>query len=143
MSRIKGQNTKPEVVLRKALFSLGLRYRLHQKRLPGTPDLVFPKYRAVLFIHGCFWHGHACKLFVVPATNTVFWTQKIGGNRARDEHAIGALRTMGWRVMIVWECTLRGPDRLPLEQLALRIARWLTATAAIAELPPREADTMV
>jgi DNA mismatch endonuclease (patch repair protein) len=135
MVRIRGQNTKPEVVLRKALFSLGLRYRLHQKRLPGTPDLVFPKYHAVVFIHGCFWHGHRCKLFVVPATNTKFWLQKIGGNRVRDEHTVGALRGMGWRVMTVWECAMRGRDRLPLEQLALRIARWLGGTKGIGEVP--------
>ena len=77
MASIKARNTKPEVLLRKGLFSLGLRYRLHEKKLPGTPDLVFPKYRAVVFIHGCFWHGHGCSLFVVPGTNTAFWLAKI------------------------------------------------------------------
>jgi DNA mismatch endonuclease (patch repair protein) len=107
MANVKSRNTKPEIVLRRALFSRGLRYRLHVKRLPGTPDLVFPKYRAVVFVHGCFWHGHDCRLFVVPATNREFWVQKIDGNRSRDEQAIRALRGMGWRVMTVWECAVR------------------------------------
>lgn len=135
MARIKGRNTKPEVVLRKALFSLGLRYQLHQKRLPGTPDLVFPKYRAVVFIHGCFWHGHGCKLFVVPATNRDFWVQKLGRNRSRDQDTFGALRGLGWRVMTVWECALRGRARLPLDVAARKIARWLHAKTETNELP--------
>jgi DNA mismatch endonuclease (patch repair protein) len=109
MARTSSRNTKPEIVLRKTLFSLGLRYSLHQKCLPGTPDLIFPKYHAVVFIHGCFWHRHQRRLFIVPATNTSFWMQKIGGSRSRDEQTTAAL---GWRVMTVWECALRGPDRL-------------------------------
>src|ERR1022692_4519044 len=137
MVRIRGQNTKPEVVLRKALFSLGLRYRLHQKRLPGTPDLVFPKYHAVVFIHGCFWHGHQCKLFVVPATNTEFWLQKIDGNRSRDERVMGELRSLGWRAMTVWECALRGTDRAPIEELARRVERWLASRRMSGEIPLR------
>jgi DNA mismatch endonuclease (patch repair protein) len=135
MANVKSRNTKPEIVLRKALFSRGLRYRLHVKRLPGTPDLVFPKYRAVLFVHGCFWHGHGCRLFVVPATNREFWVQKIDGNRSRDEQAIRALRGMGWRVMTVWECAVRGLDRLPLDLLASKIDRWLHAKKPTDELP--------
>lgn len=127
MATIKSRNTKPELLLRKALFSLGLRYRLHQKRLPGTPDLVFPKYHAVVFIHGCFWHGHGCRLFVVPATNTTFWLQKIDRNRSRDERAVGELRSLGWRAMTVWECALRGTDKAPIEKLARRVARWLAS----------------
>lgn len=135
MANVKSRNTKPEIVLRKALFSRGLRYRLHVKRLPGTPDLVFPKYRAVVFVHGCFWHGHGCRLFVVPATNREFWVQKIDGNRSRDEQAIRALRGMGWRVMTVWECAVRGLDRLPLDLLASKIDRWLHAKKPTDELP--------
>lgn len=135
MARIKGRNTKPEVVLRKALFALGLRYRLHQRRLPGTPDLVFHKYHAVVFIHGCFWHGHGCHLFVVPATNTAFWMDKIGVNRSRDEHARGALQDQGWRVLTVWECALRGRKRLPVEGLAKSIAAWLQSNRDSAEVP--------
>lgn len=135
MASIKGRNTKPEMVLRKALFSLGLRYRLHQKRLPGTPDLVFRKHNAVIFIHGCFWHGHQCKLFVVPATHTKFWVQKIAGNRSRDGHAVELLQTMGWRVMTVWECAVRGHDRVPIEMLATTIRRWLNTKKSLGELP--------
>ena len=137
MSRIKGRNTKPEVLLRKALFSLGLRYRLHEQRLPGTPDLLFPKYHAVVFIHGCFWHGHGCKLFVVPATNTPFWLKKIDGNRSRDEYAVDELRSLGWRVMTVWECALRGTDRLPIGELARRVERWLASRRKNGEIPSR------
>ena len=135
MANVKSRNTKPEIVLRRALFSRGLRYRLHVKRLPGTPDLVFPKYRAVVFVHGCFWHGHDCRLFVVPATNREFWVQKIDGNRSRDEQAIRALRGMGWRVMTVWECAVRGLDRLPLDLLAKKIDRWLHTKKPTDELP--------
>jgi len=135
MARITGRNTKPEVVLRKALFSLGLRYRLHQKGLPGTPDLVFAKYHAVVFIHGCFWHGHGCRLFVVPATNTTFWLKKIGENRSRDERTNAALRGLGWRVMTVWECALRGRDKLPLDVVVLRVARWLRGKHVLGKLP--------
>lgn len=135
MANIKSRNTKPEIVLRRALFARGLRYRLHVKRLPGTPDLVFSKYRAVVFVHGCFWHGHGCRLFVVPATNREFWVQKIDGNRSRDEQAIRALRRMGWRVMTVWECAVRGLDRLPLDLLASKIDRWLHAKKPTDELP--------
>ena len=135
MARIKGRNTKPEVVVRKALFSLGFRYRLHDKRLPGTPDLVFPKYHAVVFVHGCFWHGHGCKLFVVPATNTAFWMQKIAGNRSRDARALHELRALGWRVLTVWECALRGRERLPLDEVARNIARWLRSQRQRGAIP--------
>lgn len=137
MATIKNRNTKPEVVLRKALFALGLRYRLHARSLPGTPDLVFARYHAVVFVHGCFWHGHGCSLFVVPATRTEFWLGKIGVNQARDEHAVAALRDQGWRVLTVWECALRGADRLAPEVLAARVARWLSGKAVVGELPPR------
>src|ERR1017187_3361382 len=125
MTRIKGCNTKPEVVVRKALFSLGFRYRLHDKRLPGTPDLVFPKHHAVVFIHGCFWHGHQCRLFVIPATNKDFWITKINGNSARDEKTNRALQELGWRVMTVWECALRGREKQPVDEVARRVTQWL------------------
>jgi DNA mismatch endonuclease (patch repair protein) len=135
MAKIGGRNTKPEIVLRKALFAAGFRYRLHQRELPGTPDLVFPKYRATVFVHGCFWHGHGCALFVAPETNREFWLKKIAGNRARDERAVAALGESGWRVMTVWECGLRGRNRLPVEKLAARIAKWLKARTRVGELP--------
>ena len=136
MAKIKGRNTKPEVVLRKALFSLGFRYRLHDKRLPGTPDLVFPKYHAVVFVHGCFWHGHECNLFVVPATNTEFWVNKIAGNQSRDGKAVQELRALGWRVRTVWECAMRGREKSPLDELARSIAGWLRSPRQSSEIPP-------
>jgi DNA mismatch endonuclease (patch repair protein) len=134
MAKIRDRNTKPELVLRKALFALGLRYRLHQKDLPGTPDLVFPKYGAVVFIHGCFWHGHSCKLFVTPATNREFWTTKIGQNRDRDKRALSQLGKLGWRVLTVWECALRGPEKTPVDEVAQRVKRWLSSQRQIGEV---------
>lgn len=125
MTRIRDQNTKPEMQLRKALFAAGLRYRIHVRFLPGKPDLAFAKFRAVVFVHGCFWHGHNCDLFVVPKTNRDFWLHKIGGNRERDERVCAELQRMGWRVMTVWECALRGPERMPIKRAASLVEKWL------------------
>lgn len=111
MSRIKGRDTAPEMIIRRALHARGFRYRLHDKRLPGRPDLVFPKHHAVIFIHGCFWHGHDCHLFKWPATRREFWQHKIEQNRLRDEKAISALSSKGWRTLVVWECSLKGPRK--------------------------------
>jgi len=111
MSQIKGKDTKPEMLVRKFLFSNGFRYRLHNKKLPGKPDLVFPKYRTVLFVHGCFWHGHEnCKYFVVPKTRTEWWLNKINGNKKRDHNNIKLLKEEGWKVITVWGCELK-PDK--------------------------------
>lgn len=108
MSRIKGKDTKPEMLVRKFLFSQGFRYRLHDKKLPGKPDIVLPKYKTVLFIHGCFWHGHeGCKYHVVPKTNTNWWLDKINGNKAKDAESVRKLEQLGWTVIIVWECDLK------------------------------------
>ena len=108
MSRIKAKDTKPELLVRKFLFSQGLRYRLHDKKLPGKPDLMFPKYKAVLFIHGCFWHGHeGCKYYVVPKTRTDWWLAKIKGNQKKDTDSITRLQQAGWKVIVVWECELK------------------------------------
>src|SRR3546814_19673560 len=111
MAAIKGSHTKPELLIRKALHAAGLRYRLHVKDLPGKPDLVFPRHRAVVFVNGCFWHRHDCHLFKWPATRQDFWREKIGRNVANDEHAIGILTDAGWRVATVWECALKGRTR--------------------------------
>lgn len=112
MSRIAGKDTKPEELVRKYLFSKGFRYRKNVRKLPGTPDLVLPKYRAVIFVNGCFWHGHeGCKYFVWPKSNAEFWRQKIETNISRDQRKEAQLRDMGWNVMIVWECELRPPKR--------------------------------
>jgi len=108
MSCIKGKNTKPEEIVRKYLFSQGFRYRKNDKRLPGTPDIVLPKYKTVIFVNGCFWHGHeGCRYFVVPKTNTEFWVNKIETNKQRDSRKIKDLQALGWRVIIVWECQLK------------------------------------
>lgn len=117
MSRIRGKDTKPEMLLRRGLHAAGLRYRLHVADLPGRPDLVFPRYRAVIFVHGCFWHGHDCPLFRLPATRPEFWAAKIAGNRARDQRDTEALRAAGWRVLTVWECSLKGPSRRLLDEV--------------------------
>ena len=108
MSRIKGKNTKPEELVRKFLFSQGFRYRKNDARLPGTPDIVLPKYKTVIFVNGCFWHGHSnCRYFVVPRTNTEFWLNKIETNRQRDARKIFELQSLGWRVIVLWECQLK------------------------------------
>lgn len=107
MSGIQGKNTKPELLVRKYLHSRGLRFRLHAKELPGKPDLVFPKYKVVVFVHGCFWHRHPrCKFAVVPASNVEFWKQKLDSNRERDQRNNRSLKAYGWRVLTVWECQL-------------------------------------
>ncbi|MBL7943359.1 MAG: DNA mismatch endonuclease Vsr, partial [Flavobacteriales bacterium] len=108
MSRIKGQDTKPEILVRKFLFSHGYRYKLHEKKLSGKPDIVLPKYRTVLFVHGCFWHGHEnCRYFVIPKTRTKFWMNKIQNNKQRDLDNISILKDNGWRVFTIFECELR------------------------------------
>lgn len=115
MSRIKAKNTKPEMLVRKFLHANGFRYSLHNKKLPGKPDIVLTKYKTVIFIHGCFWHGHknlpgrqaGCKYFVVPKTRTQWWTDKINRNKANDEKAVKALKKDGWKVITIWECRLK------------------------------------
>jgi len=125
MSRVRGCDTKPELILRLGLHARGLRFRLHRKDLPGCPDLVFPRFRAVVFVHGCFWHGHDCPMFKLPVTRAEFWAAKIKGNRARDARAHNGLAAAGWRAMVLWECALRGPGRRPLEAVLDEIVRWL------------------
>lgn len=124
MAGIRGKNTKPELMIRKALHARGFRYRLHCK-LPGKPDLCLPKYKAVILVHGCFWHGHDCHLFRWPSTRPEFWREKIARNRAVDARAEEALLAKGWRVATVWECALKGRERLPLDEVIARCADWL------------------
>lgn len=126
MSGIKGKNTKPELDIRLGLHAIGFRYRLHPKTMPGKPDLWFPKYRAVIFVHGCFWHGHDCPLFRLPGTRQEFWQAKIDANRARDIKVDGALSEIGVRRLAIWECALRGPRRIGLEQTLARAIEWLS-----------------
>lgn len=117
MKRVRGRDTKPEMLIRRGLHARGYRYRLHLPGLPGRPDLVFPKHQSVVFAHGCFWHGHDCPLFKWPATRQEFWRDKILGNQARDRRTIEALQQSGWSILVVWECALRGPGRLPLGEI--------------------------
>jgi DNA mismatch endonuclease, patch repair protein len=118
MSKIRGKETTIEVMVRKFLFKRGFRYRKNDKRYPGSPDIVLPKYRTIIFIHGCFWHGHnSCKLFRVPKTRTEFWTNKINRNIERDRTNIEKLISMGWKVIIIWECSLRKNPEIRLNLL--------------------------
>jgi len=128
MSRIRKGDTEAEMLLRRALHSLGFRYALHKKDLPGSPDIALTKYRTVIFVHGCFWHGHNCYRAKIPSTRTDFWTKKIAGNRARDERVERTLALLGWRVIIVWECALRGSRRIGAQATAMRCASFLRCT---------------
>jgi DNA mismatch endonuclease (patch repair protein) len=110
MKSVPQKETKPEMRLRKALHWMGFRYRLHDKKLPGSPDLVFPKYKAVIFVHGCFWHRHGCKQTTTPATRKDFWRAKFDANAERDKKNVSDLESAGWRVMTVWECELKNAD---------------------------------
>jgi DNA mismatch endonuclease, patch repair protein len=118
MSRIRSKNTKPEMIVRKALFASGFRYRLHDKKLPGKPDIVLKKFKTIIFIHGCFWHGHTgCKYFVLPKTKTHWWVSKIEKNKLNDNKATQALQENGWQTIIVYECELKRQRDLTLTKL--------------------------
>jgi len=125
MAGIKGCNTKPEMLIRKLLFANGYRFRLHCKNLPGKPDIVLPKYKAVIFTHGCFWHQHNCHLFKWPATRKDFWKSKISENKTRDEINETRLIESGWRVLTVWECAIKGKRRLDIAEIESLIQEWL------------------
>jgi DNA mismatch endonuclease (patch repair protein) len=133
MSGIRGKNTKPEMLLRSALHRRGLRFRLHDKRLPGKPDLVFPSKHAVIFVNGCFWHGHSgCPYFKVPQTRRDFWMAKILRNKERDRETIAALEQTNWRVAVVWECATRRDLHSTVEV----VESWLRGSEASLELSP-------
>lgn len=125
MSGIRGKNTKPELALRSELHRRGFRYRLYDKALPGQPDMVFPRFKAVILVNGCFWHGHDCHLFKWPSTRADFWHDKIIKNKARDERNLEAYQTLGLRTLVVWECSLKGKSRLGIGYVAEVAARWL------------------
>jgi len=134
MAGIRSKDTKPELVVRRGLHALGFRFRLHERSLPGKPDLVLPRWRAVIQIHGCFWHGHHCHLFKWPSTRQDFWRIKIGRNQARDREVDAALDQAGWRVLTIWECALKGPGRLGTEAVVEGAAAWLRSEARIGEI---------
>lgn len=126
MSGIRGKDTQPEMVVRRALYARGLRFRLHDRSLPGRPDIVIKKHRVAIFVNGCFWHGHqGCRYFRLPATNPEFWDGKIAGNRARDARKVHALREAGWRVAVVWECAIRQGR----PELIADLAKFITSEA--------------
>jgi len=124
MSSVGQRNTKPEMKIRRALHALGFRYRLNVRSLPGSPDLVFPKYRSVIFVQGCFWHSHDCKYATKPATRKEFWAKKFESNRKRDKKKALELRNQEWRVLVVWECATKG-DESSLEKTVMSIVNWL------------------
>lgn len=120
MSHIHSSDTKPELRLRHALWRLGFRYRVNDRRLPGSPDIILPKYRTVIFVHGCFWHGHkGCKYYTIPKTNTEFWVAKVARNQERDQEVWRKLEAKGWSVVIVWECQLK---KAALDETVERVA---------------------
>lgn len=137
MSGIKGVDTKPELIVRSGLHERGFRFRLHDKTLPGKPDLVLKKYNAVIFVNGCFWHKHDCHLFKWPKTREAFWRKKIEGNAARDEKNVQALLDAGWRVMVVRECALKGKTRRPEAEVHYLVARWLRGNRKSGEIGGR------
>jgi DNA mismatch endonuclease (patch repair protein) len=134
MAGIRGKDTKPEMLLRRGLHAAGFRFRLHDGTLPGRPDMVFPRYRAVLFAHGCFWHGHDCHLFRWPATRREFWEAKIIRNKEVDAGSVAALAALGWRPGIVWECALKGRTRRPLAEVLDVYATWLRSGEGLLEV---------
>lgn len=112
MSQIKGRDTKPELLVRRFLFANGLRYRLYNKKLPGKPDIILSKFKTIIFVHGCFWHGHEnCKYYIIPKTRTKFWLDKIEGNKKRDGQNVTLLKNNGWNIIIVYECQLKKEKR--------------------------------
>lgn len=138
MAQVKSKNTTPEVVVRRVAHHLGYRFRLHRKTLPGVPDLVFPARNAVIFVHGCFWHGHHCPRGArMPSSNVEYWTRKIGRNVARDRSSMRRLRATGWRVMVIWECKTK--DR---QLISKRLSRFL-GPPSVSHVEPLSSRTSV
>lgn len=131
MSAIRGKNTRPELVVRRCLHAAGFRYRLHEKTLPGKPDLVLRKYKAAVFVHGCFWHQHHCPAFKFPVEREDFWRLKIGANVMRDKAVLAELVSQGWRIALVWECMVKGKRA---ESAIARLARWLQSESDFLEI---------
>lgn len=133
MSGIKSRNTKPEILVRKALFKHGFRFRLHEKNLPGKPDIVLPKYHAIIFIHGCFWHEHSCKYFKWPKSNTEFWVNKIKGNAVRDKRILLELQQQGWKTCVIWECIFK-TDKQKIDKYFESLFKWVQNDCSSIEL---------
>jgi DNA mismatch endonuclease (patch repair protein) len=129
MSAVGRKDTGAELLLRRALHRIGLRYRLHDRSLPGTPDLVFPRFRAVIFVHGCYWHSHGCYRSTVPKSHRKFWVDKFATNRARDQRKERQLLEHGWRVLTVWECAVTGRSAKSLSTIGKSVKAWLKSSA--------------
>lgn len=133
MAGIRGKNTAPELAVRRALFAAGLRFRLHRKDLPGKPDIVLPGRKVAIFVHGCFWHQHAgCRYAKMPASNREFWAKKLLANVGRDQQAVSELRAAGWRVLTVWECSIRHKETESSLRIGLR--NWIDGVSDYGEL---------
>lgn len=137
MAGIRGKDTRPEMLIRQGLHQAGFRYRLHNPQLPGRPDLVFSSRRAVILINGCFWHGHRCHMFKWPSTRQQWWRDKINGTRKRDRKATSQLLNDDWRVLTIWECSLKGSTRRPLDQVIAQTIRWLEGKKQVHEISGR------
>ncbi|MCK9189637.1 very short patch repair endonuclease [Acidithiobacillus sp.] len=134
MAGVRGKDTKPEMIVRRALFAEGMRFRLHRRDLPGTPDVVLPSSRVVVFIHGCFWHRHSeCRLAKLPTSNAAFWRNKLDVNVERDHRAVEALVSAGWRVLIIWECATRDKSIAPT--LGMLARKWIEGSMTFGEIP--------
>lgn len=127
MAAIKGRDTKPEMTIRRGLHARGYRFRLHDRKIPGTPDIVFRKHAALIDIRSCFFHGHDCDLFQMPRTRQDFWSNKIASNRLRDQRNLEAQLELGWRVAIVWECSLRGRNKIGEDAVLDKLSAWLSS----------------
>lgn len=138
MAGIRGKDTRPELAVRKALHRRGFRYRLHDRKLPGKPDMSFPRYRAAIFVNGCFWHGHDCHLFKWPASRADFWKKKILRNRQKDRENIDALGKLGWRVLTIWECALKGRASHSMDDIVDKVALWLESGKGHGEISGKE-----
>ncbi|MDE2636222.1 MAG: very short patch repair endonuclease [Chloroflexota bacterium] len=134
MALVGSKNTKPELLIRKRLHALGFRYRLHVKDLPGKPDLVFPRYKSVIQINGCFWHGHSCPRCRMPSSNTEYWNRKVARNMERDAANRRLLLNEGWRVLTIWECALTGKWKLGLSEVIALASKWLLSKESICEI---------
>jgi len=139
MSKVGQRDTGPEMRLRHALHKAGYRYRLNDRRLPGSPDLVFPKFHAAVFVHGCFWHAHSCK--TVPSTRREFWLEKFAANKERDKRKIDQLLASGWRVLVVWECAVKKKRAQGLDELVSLVTEWLHSAQRYGEIDAERAKT--
>ena len=138
MSNIAGKDTRPELAIRRGIHRMGFRYRLHNPDLPGKPDMVFPKYGAIILINGCFWHQHDCHLFKWPSTRKDFWRKKILGNKARDERNMATYAALGWKSLVIWECAIKGKSRRSINEVVNTAANWLQFDSRSSEIQGRK-----